>query len=249
MKLFDATSSNGHSSKNQLEAQYYIRPRFFDVSWTLDDQEHWSEWEFSICSQCQRPFCFAYESLRELPSLISEIDWIRHGHSSQPSYWTPIPDFGPRQWPHTPFLAIEDQERELLIRHIIERSRQPKLTTETVLSGGWVRTIQYAPVEKPMRAWLPDEITGSKGRGSAMSQYADKLRRLGVYRLAKTRNPKQVMDFLNEHCKTSPYTTLYALRRAIQSVPKDLCAFSLIAHTNIKHGYWPAPFGEYLIQP
>jgi hypothetical protein len=248
MKLFNPIR-NGHSSKNQLEAQSYIRPGFFNVSWTRNDQEHWSEWEFSVCSRSQRPFCFCYEFSRELPSLISEVDWIRHGHISQPSYWIPIPDFGPRQWPRTPFLAIEDRARERLIKDIIERSRQPKLSTETVLPGGWIRTIQYEPVEKPMRVWLPDEIIGSKGRGGAISQYADKLRQLGVYRLSKTRTAKQIMDFLKEHCERSPYTTSRALRRAIQAVPKDLGAFSLVAHANIKHGYWPAPFGAYLMQP
>ena len=82
-----------------------------------------------------------------------------------------------------------------------------------------------------------------------MAKYPDRLRALGVYRLSKTRTLKEVMYFLREHCQTLPYCRISTLKTATNSVSKYLHAFSFIANTNIRNGFWFPPFGEYIVKP
>jgi hypothetical protein len=228
-----------------------VRPIYLSQVWPAGERSHWTEWEFSVCPLDQRSFCFSYEFSRELQSLIAAVDWIRHGTvSDYGTYWNPTPYFGWKHWPLTPFLAIPEIERERLVQALIEQSRAPRLSTETVLPGGWIRQIQYRQVEQPICAWLPDHVPGHKGRSSPSVRFADLLRALGAYRLAKERNNlKQVMDFLREHCATMPYVRKSTLKTAIDPISKILCAFDLIANANIRNGYWFPPFGPYIVQP
>lgn len=250
MKLIHPTS-NGRSLKDQDEATSCVRSIYFNQVWPEGESSHWTEWEFSVCPPLMRPFCFAYEYSRELESLRHVIDDIRYGKSSDPgSYWKPRPGFGGFYWPETPFFAVPEAERDQMVQAIIEQSRAPLLNTETMLSGGWIRQIQYTQVEQPICAWLPDQVPGHKGRSSPMAKYADLLRGLGMYRLAKERNNlKEVMDFLREHCATMPYARQSTLKTAIKPIPRILCAFDLIANANIRNGYWFPPFGPYILQP
>jgi hypothetical protein len=171
---------------------------------------------------------YNYEFSRESAWIGKQVEFIRYGRVTSPSYWSPNPSFGWSEWPLQSYLSIPELERlrrlyGLLSEHeqFVELLRPPKILTPAT----------------------------REGRASNAARYTDQLRALSVARLRVGRTAAETLTLLAQLYDPSPYRDTTALERAQRKAHRFLVSFILRANERIKNGLWFPPFGGYVIRP
>jgi hypothetical protein len=206
------------------------------------------DWNFSNCPLPELPILYNYEFSRESGDLREDVDFIRHGQPSEPTYWSNIPDFGWPEWPELPFLTISPAERQ---RRIALLSSPPDPITDIVQALAEL-PLDSPPVEqqRAIVKHIREQYTSVKPLPRNRSaSYRDRLRALSVYRLRQHYSAPDVLKLLQEHYRKAAYNHPGNIDRAKREFMRHLYAFVLRAQDQARKGQWFPPFGPYLIRP
>ena len=209
---------------------------------------HPLSWNFSSCPPEEVPFLFCYEFSRELESIGEMVDFIRHSNMKQPSYWSPIPNFGWKEWPDRPYLWVPRAEREKRLARLLTIGEEPVIVdlpvTATITE--YVSALEERwRLSERQRLFVPSP---RRDRSALKSRYQDQLRMLIVHRLSKYYRPKEIFELLKTEYHEIAYQSPKNISRTLRIFDRHLCAFHLRAQANINAGLWFPPFGRYLIE-
>jgi hypothetical protein len=211
---------------------------------------HPLSWNFSSCPPREIPFLFYYEFSRELEWIHTLVDFIRHGQAEEPTYWSPIPDFGWKEWPDWPYLRVRQAERQKRLAGLFTVGKEEPVIVDlpvTATITDYVRALEERwRVSERQRLFVPSP---RRDRSALKARYQDQLRMLSVYRLSKYHRPKEVFERLKGEYREIVYTSPKNFSRTLRLFDRHLCAFHLRAQVNINAGLWFPPFGRHLIEP
>jgi hypothetical protein len=211
-------------------------------------------WNFSTCPPREIPFLFCYEFSRELEWIRDLVDFIRQGQLEQPSYWSPIPEFGWKEWPTRPYLWVPQAERQKRLGRLFTAGEQESVIVELPLnasSGDYIKELEnrVRRSEQLLQSNPFKRRSLRRGRSSAEAKYHDQLRMLSIYRLRKYHRPKDVVELLKREYRKIAYTSPKHLSETLRTFDRHLCTFHLRAQANINAGRWFPPFGRHFIEP
>jgi hypothetical protein len=187
------------------------------------------DWDFRSCPPEELPILYNYEFSRESAWVRRQVEFIRYGHVMPPTYWSPNPAFGWREWPTQNYLSIPEVER---LRRLYG-----------LLSGHE----QFVALLRPPTILAP---ATREGRASFAARYSDQLRALSIARLRTDWTAVETFALLREiYAKRVPYSDVTAMERAQRKAHRFLVSFVLRAEERIKEGLWFPPFGGYVIRP
>jgi hypothetical protein len=117
------------------------------------------DWDFRSCPPDELPILYNYEFSRESGWIGEQVEFIRCGHSTSPTYWAPNPAFGFPEWPAQGYLSIPEVERLKRLYGLLSEH------------GRFVELLN-PPKILPLRT--------RTGRASYRAGYGDQLRALSV---------------------------------------------------------------------
>jgi hypothetical protein len=170
----------------------------------------------------------------------------------QPTYWSPVPEFGWAEWPAWPYLWTPQTERQKRLVRLLAIGEEPIIVELPVsaTSGDYIKALENR-VRKTERASQPNPFKPRSrgGRSSLEAKYHDRLRMLSVYRLRKYYRPKEVFELLKQEYRKISYNSPKHLSETLRTFERHLCAFHLCAQANMNAGRWFPPFGRHLVEP
>ena len=209
---------------------------------------HPLSWKFSSCPPEEIRYLFCYELSRELQWIRATVDLIRHGYMERQSYWSPIKDFGWKEWPERPYLWLPPAERKERLARLFALGKGPfvddqvKSVTQEDYTRALENRLHLAEHQSPIKMVR-------SGRSALGARYHDRLRMLSIYRLRQHHSPKEVYEALRSHYRKIAYNSPKNISRTLHTFDRHLCEFYLKAKSNIDRGLWFPPFGRYLIEP
>jgi hypothetical protein len=205
------------------------------------------DWNFSSCPEQEIPYLFCYEFARECLAVLENVEFMRHGVIEPPTYWSPNPDFGWKEWPVWPYLSVPQAERQKRIAKLLLPNLAVdviRIRTEHPEFSDWE---VYKAIDSEKNSASANEP--QKGRRALSARYHDQLRGLSIYRLRQYYSARVTLERLAEFYQKAAYNSSSNLDRGKRQTPKHIAAFCLLAQDRMRHGLWFPPFGPHLIKP